>query len=191
MKKLMIAAAIVCVAAFAQAASVNWGGAVCDPADPTGNTPTDPTYKAYLLYSATEMATIATKLDKTGIGAAANNGGSVVATWDLTDDAANYMFASTFEREDAKGGVNGWYQLLLVDEAGKRFGAANETFVVEKITDITSSGEIFYNYDGTRGFDVFVGDTGWSGTVGAVPEPTSGLLLLLGVAGLALRRRHA
>ena len=30
----------------------------------------------------------------------------------------------------------------------------------------------------------------WS-TMGSVPEPTSGLLLLLGVAGLTLRRRHA
>jgi hypothetical protein len=30
-----------------------------------------------------------------------------------------------------------------------------------------------------------------SGTIGAVPEPTSGLLMLLGVAGLALRRRRA
>ena len=27
--------------------------------------------------------------------------------------------------------------------------------------------------------------------VGAIPEPTSGLLLLLGVAGLALKRRRA
>ena len=28
-------------------------------------------------------------------------------------------------------------------------------------------------------------------TAGAVPEPTSGLLLLIGVAGIALRRRRA
>lgn len=33
--------------------------------------------------------------------------------------------------------------------------------------------------------------TGTSGTIGAAPEPTSGLLLLLGVAGLALKRKRA
>lgn len=32
---------------------------------------------------------------------------------------------------------------------------------------------------------------GYSGTVANVPEPTSGLLMLVGLAGLALRRRRA
>ena len=39
-------------------------------------------------------------------------------------------------------------------------------------------------------FDVSGGFKG-AGVYSAVPEPTSGLLLLLGVAGLALRRRRA
>lgn len=42
------------------------------------------------------------------------------------------------------------------------------------------------------GVVVFDTTAGWTnGTVGAAPEPTSGLLLLIGVAGLALRRRRS
>lgn len=194
MKRFMLSVATACAAGFVHAATVAWGGAVCDPTDPSGNTPTEATYTAYLVYSATEMSSIATRLDSTGIGAKANNGGSVVATWGLVDDAANFVFSSTWERTDEAGGVNGWYQMLLVDEKGKRFGAANETFEVTKITDITSAGEVLYNLDNSKGYSVFIGDTGWTGTIGStpepVPEPTSGLLILLGVAGMALRRRR-
>ena len=45
---------------------------------------------------------------------------------------------------------------------------------------------------GTRAtIDLSSQGTAGSGTFTAVPEPTSGLLMLLGVAGLALRRRRA
>lgn len=44
--------------------------------------------------------------------------------------------------------------------------------------------------DATHSFGTFTAATsGWQTT--AVPEPTSGLLMLLGMAGLALRRRRA
>ena len=44
--------------------------------------------------------------------------------------------------------------------------------------------------DVTLGFNMNTAGS-WNYTANAIPEPTSGLLLLLGVAGLALRRRRA
>ena len=41
--------------------------------------------------------------------------------------------------------------------------------------------------DATAGYT----GAGWYSQASAVPEPTSGLLMLLGMAGLALRRRRA
>ena len=62
-------------------------------------------------------------------------------------------------------------------------------------TDATQQVVTFGNQNGTSGPYSKLAPTG-SGYAGAgywssVPEPTSGLLLLLGVAGLALRRRRA
>lgn len=195
MKKLMIATAIVCAVAFAPAASINWGSAVADPSDPTGDTAATAGWSAYLLYSSTDLSSIAIHLDKAGIGAVANNGAKVVGMHTITSSEA----APAFSFQDAYGGegvnVNGFYQMLVVDEANKKFGAVNQTFEVAGITDQNSPGEVYYNMDFGLGFDKFAGETGWSGTIGdspvPTPEPTSGLLFILGVAGMALRRRHA
>ena len=57
---------------------------------------------------------------------------------------------------------------------------------------MTTSGP---NFTGVALVDLDEDGTGakttWMATTTPIPEPTSGLLLLLGVAGLALRRRHA
>ena len=195
MKKLMIALAAVACATGVQAASVNWGAAVADPSDSTGNTEAAVGNVAYLLYSSTALSAIATSLDGTGVGATANNGATVVDTYTLT--SADTGGSWNFSTEYIAANVNGYYQILMVDESNNKFGAVDQTFQVTGIDDTTAPGEVLYNMDGSLGFDKFAGETGWSGTVstgggsGGVPEPTSGLLLLLGVAGLALKRKVA
>lgn len=188
MKKIMIVAAVVCAAAFAQAASINWGSAVADPSDSTGNTPATAGWNAYLLYSATDLSSIATKLDGLGVGAMADNGAKVVGVHTITAGEVDPAFS--FQDEYIAADVNGFYQMLVVDEANNKFGAVDKTFAVTGITDLNSPGEVYYNMDFGEGFDKFAGETGWSGTV-AIPEPTSGMLLLLGIAGLALKRKRA
>jgi len=183
----MIAAASVLCGIAANAASINWGAAVASPDDLTGNTEATAGYVAYLLYSSTSLGSIATELDKTGIGAIANNGASVVSTYTLTSADVNDMWA--FSTEYVATDVNGYYQILVVDEASGKFGAANQTFTVTGITDLNSPGEVLYNNDFSLGYDHFAGETGWSGSV--APEPTSGLLMLVGLAGLALKRKRA
>lgn len=87
-------------------------------------------------------------------------------------------------------------------------GSASE-FSVLIIDTVSEAGKTFYNFSGklseraydASGSDVIkfsvtfaastfndtAGATGWT----AVPEPTSGLLMLLGMAGLALKRKRA
>ena len=84
--------------------------------------------------------------------------------------------------------INGY--AVILDAAS--LDNAKYAYVAEfdpiKVTDgVEKSGANFYQeaiYTGS------VGGAGWY-EVSSVPEPTSGLLLLLGVAGLALRRRRA
>ena len=57
---------------------------------------------------------------------------------------------------------------------------------------VTFTGMTYEPPASASNFAVFDSSSSWTnGTVGAAPEPTSGLLLLIGVAGLALRRRRA
>ena len=190
MKKLMIAAAIVCAAAFAQAASINWqSGTIYVATDAAGTTGTAVGDRAntntrlvnMFVYALTEeQFTAASKMDTatlydtyygTKATGSKGTGGTGTATYVQTvGDASGKNYAL----------------LLFVDEVNAKLPEGKDAFV--KATLATAQ------VDGSTAVTVgnLIGSTlasNW--TAVPVPEPTSGLLLLLGVAGMALRRRRA
>ena len=186
----MIAAAIVCAAAFANAAVCNWETkwVWTEGHDDTYNNGGVGNYYLIAL-GATDVG-----------GYAISTEGKLVY-----DDGTGYKeVTGGFAKGDIEGGAasgvikdlaeanNGdQYALLFLDTVNSKWGISDAA-ALAGITDIPPNDAdpiAFANY-----IDAAWGDNPEvvaSHDLVAVPEPTSGLLLLLGVAGLALRRRRA
>ena len=203
MKKLMIAAAVAFAATFANAGAYTWGfvsGADVQPGlDPdiqgedaymTGGTAM--LFLGTLAQTATgEGSGIDAKytLDFTGLTFIASSGNNGDPTYDYGHGSFDASY--TNDAIDNQGGQA--YTLILFEDSG--------------VTDYANYEGYYYAYTGTSlgsqdadsGTDFAeltrstpIGGSDWR-TAGAeaIPEPTSGLLLLLGMAGLALKRKRA
>ena len=179
--------AVVSVACTVNAAALVWGAGV---AESDGETAVSAGQVAYLIWSDSAFSGLASSFDSSAM--TTDNGGSAVASHTITSDeaATDFGFSSRFERADADGGVNGYYQILLMNPAGDKFAVLNAGQITG-VSDSTGAGSLTINIDWTG--SEWLGDSGYVGTVtggGGIPEPTSGLLLLIGGSLLALRRKQ-
>ena len=192
MKKLMIAFAAVAAAVTLNASQYSWGFTNADNADHTG---------AYLeagtalLYLGTVSYDAATGWNTAGATLLGTSG----------QDSSTYWFGpvtagSSNPSNDSINSAGGQaYTLILLEQSGV---ASINGYEGWYFLETGTSGTTIY-MSGTDPVAVatMLSNTLTSGVVGeggnwalaqaaAVPEPTSGLLLLLGVAGLALKRRR-
>ena len=188
MKKLMIAAAIVCVAAFAQAATYNWSAIdsyIYSTDDAGGTYPSvaagTTAYFAFVdAYSQSDLVadfannSVSYSKFATGANSAVNDAGGVAQSADFTADYTSDQQAYFVIFENGN--------MFISTEATASYAAVGAAGIAFADQTDTSDWEAFFG-DAKAGYS----QAGWY----AVPEPTSGLLLLLGMAGLALRRKRA
>lgn len=198
MKKILIAATVFCAAIAANAATIKWGsGAVQTPGEGGALSGTKLTsssgytlkmyawesltaanvaYSAGDLYSWYDKGASSTKdpfggsvaaiAGDVNMGASATTAFATGTVSPATDGTTVYA-AILFVLEDSTTGDAQWY---MENSGAKASGKAVQTLANLSLKQ---------------------GGTGSATAWTAVPEPTSGLLMLLGMAGLALRRRRA
>ena len=179
MKKLMIAAAIACAAVVSQAATMKWAVSGVEAKD----TATTEDYYMVCFMSADTTGAAASKLTTLAAAEAwaksLGESGSVnilkEANLDDEGNASTTKF-STYDSQWIDPGKGDFYAVIFNAD-----DIANATaYMITTVTKVPYAG---------------LGDS-LTANVGAgewqsVPEPTSGLLLLIGVAGLALKRKRA
>lgn len=193
MQKLMFMLAAVATAAVVQAASVSWNsGVVFGPSDANGTLVANATYKladtanaTMYLFSIADATTYA-KVQTDGVWA--TYGGKLGDATTSTSTLSSSKFSALVT--DGHAASSTAYAAIIItytDSTGKDWWLENTATAT--IGDLGADATInnLARYNG--GLNTSGQIASW-GTA-SVPEPTSGLLMLVGLAGLALRRRRA
>ena len=182
MKKLMVAAAIVCAAVAANASCVSWGitsGSLDAEKFASGT--------LYLVHgssapSLTDLSVSAYTIDNilkyTGDSLAKLN--TVDNNLELVKGAGKIVGTGNNVTSYDEGSTGAYKVYAVAVSADGQYAAVSDVKTMN--INAASPAPAPANWAGGA-FTVY--------TASAVPEPTSGLLLLLGVAGLVLKRRRA
>ena len=184
MKKLMLAFAVAAMAIGAQAATVDWSSGVF-------NGPGGDSSKTGTAYSDVYSAVFSVYSD-----AAGNN---LLASDTTTDVNKKGLMKGTVDlTKPGAGTTQTDYTKLVITEiaTGKVLDSGTGTFTWSG--DALDDPAVTFFGENVVGFDTLppnagataAGSWGGGGTP-AIPEPTSGILMLVGLGALALRRRKA
>jgi len=192
MKKLMTMFAAVAIAAVSQAASINWTITnVYSPSDTT--TKVDAGAMSAWLFVTANSTDVTTGIPVTTLTA-------VQAVLDTKNLSGLSTLSAAHATNASAGNIGGATGL-----EGFSSGSLSAFALVIDSTDLGTAKNYYLVNGGAEKSVSFTSATGFkalsfgsqatatqtAGAWTAVPEPTSGLLMLLGMAGLALRRKRA
>lgn len=179
-----MAATMVCVAAFSHASSVKWSESNLF----AGDSATRYSGTLYLFDAATVSGSSLFASLETSTDLSATLSSSAINSMEIT--SATGLKTSSEFTYGSNGNTYSLYFAAILTSGGKDYVyiSAEKSYV----ENVSMTPTVAFGNQSTGSQSLPIGD-GYQGAGkwSAVPEPTSGLLLLLGMAGLALKRKHA